>query len=262
MKKFMMTLAAVLCCAMTTTVFTSCNSEEEHPVTYSYEVKMVNAIRYFPNEANQLQTAFNSAVGTNGTVYSYHKSNQDSKMKSACDAVKKQCTDIKSVYMKFDLIRIASAVGSEDVSTVIASYEFGQALTKPYVYYSVVSNRDEAYAALEAKKATLDEETYQASLKTLRALVGKYSVTTTATGEKKTEIVLSAFENEFREDFQKAWQDNETSTQNLITRCDNIANAHIDDVLAVDVVVTVVKTGVLNKQVAEVWKKTFPANVE
>ena len=29
MKKFMMTLAAVLCCAMTTTVFTSCGDDEE-----------------------------------------------------------------------------------------------------------------------------------------------------------------------------------------------------------------------------------------
>ena len=261
MKKIMMTLAALLCCAVTT-VFTSCSGDEEHPVTYRYEVKLVDVIRYYTSEANQLQAAFNSAVGTNGTIYTNYKESQDSKMRSACDAVKKQYTNIQSVYLKFDLIRIASAVGSEDVSTVIATYEFGQALTTPYVKYSIVTNREEAYAALEAKKATLDEETYNASLETLKALVGKYTVTTLPSGGTKTEVILSEFENEFAEDFPKAWQDNETSTQNLITRCDNIANVHANDVLAVDVVVSVVKTGVLNKQVGKVWEKAFPANVE
>ena len=255
-----MALAAVLCCAMTTTVFTSCSSEENHPVTYRYEVRSEKIIRPYNNEATLLQKAFNSAVGTNGTVYTHYQENQDSKMKSACDAVKKQYTNINSVYLKFDLVRIAAAVGSQDVSTVIASYEFGMALTMPYVYYSIVTNRDEAYAALEAKKATLDEETYNASLETLKALVGKYTVTTTSSGVTKKDIIYSKFEAEFAEDFKKAWLDNETSTQSVNIRCNSIADEHISDVLAVDVVVSVVKTGVLNKQVGEVWKKTFPAN--
>ena len=260
MKKILMALASVLCCAMTTTVFTSCSSEENHPVTYRYEVKLVDVVRYYTDEANQLQAAFNSAVGTNGTVYTHYQENQDSKMRSACDAVKKQYTNINSVYLKFDLVRIAAAVGSQDVSTVIASYEFGMALTMPYVYYSIVTNRDEAYAALEAKKATLDEETYNASLETLKALVGKRTVTPLSSGGVSIHTVLSKFENEFNEQFLLPWQDNEGSTQSIVERCDNIANQYGNGVLAVDVVVSVVKTGVLNKQVGEVWKKTFPAN--
>ena len=260
MKKILMTLAAVLCCWVTTTVFTACSSEEEHPVTYKYEVKLVDYARYITDEASQLQAAFNSAVGTNGTVYPYYQENQDSKMKSACDAVKKKYTDIQSVYFKFDLIRIASAVGSQDVSTVIASYEFGQALIKPYVYYAFAINRDEAYAALEAKKATLDEETYEASLKTLMALVGKHTVTTLPSGETKISNVYSVFETKYKDEFVKPWQDNETSTQNLITSCNQIADEHANDVLAVDVIVTATKTGFFDKKVTEIWRRTFPAN--
>lgn len=256
------TFATVLCCWVTMTVFTACSSEENHPVTYKYEVKMVEFKRFSTDEANQLQAAFNSAVGTNGTVYTYHNDNQDSKMKSACDAVKKQFTNIQSVYLKFDLIRIASAVGGEDVSTVIATYEFGQALIKPYVYYAFVTNRDEAYAALEAKKATLDEETYNASLETLRKLVGIHTVTTLPTGETKLFHVSSVFETQYSNEFEKPWQDNEVSTQNLVTTCNHIADEHVNDVLAVDVIVTVTKTGFFDKKVTEMWRRTFPANVE
>ena len=41
MKKFLMTLAAVLCCAMTTTVFTACSDDENEPKTYTYRLAMV-----------------------------------------------------------------------------------------------------------------------------------------------------------------------------------------------------------------------------
>ncbi len=262
MKKILMTLAAVLCCGATTTVFTSCSAEEETPTTYRYEVKLVEYARYYTDETNQLQTAFNNAIGTDGTVYTYHKDNQDSQMKSACDGVKKRYTDIKSVYLKYELVRIASAVGSQDVSTVIANYEFGQALTNPYVYYAFVTNRDEAYAALEAKKATLDEETYQASLTTLRKLVSKHEATNSPTGGTIIHSVTSVFETPYQEEFTKPWLDDETSTQGLITNCNQIADEHVNDVLAVEVTVAVTKTGFFDKKVTEIWKRTFPANVE
>ena len=183
-------------------------------------------------------------------------------MKSACDAVKKRYTDIKSVYLKYELVRIASAVDRPDVSTVIATYEFGDALTNPYVYYAFVTNRDAAYAALEAKKATLDEETYQASFKTLEKLVGIHEVTTSPAGGTIIHNVTSVFEARYQEEFTKPWLDNETSTQGLITNCNQIADEHVNDVLAVDVTVAVTKTGFFDKKVTEIWKRTFPANVE
>ena len=262
MKKILMTMAAVLCCWATSTVFTSCSAEEDNPTTYRYEVKQVEAARLYGDEARQLQTAFNNAIGTDGKVYTYHKENQDSQMKSACDAVKKRYTDIKSVYLKYELVRIASAVDRPDVSTVIATYEFGDALTNPYVYYAFVTNRDAAYAALEAKKATLDEETYQASFKTLEKLVGIHEVTTSPAGGTIIHNVTSVFEARYQEEFTKPWLDNENSTQGLITNCNQIADEHVNDVLAVDVTVAVTKTGFFDKKVTEIWKRTFPANVE
>lgn len=261
MKKILMTLTAVLCCAMTTAVFTSCSSEENHPVTYKYEVKLVDVRRYYTDELKSLQSAFNSAVGTNGTVYTYYKSNQDSKMKSACDAVYKKYTNINSVYMKFNLIRYAASVGSDDVPTVLATYEFGQALTHSYVTYAFVTNREEAYAALEAKKATLDEETYKASLETLEKLVGRYEVKILSDGTKSIKSVSSAFETAYGEELLKPWLE-ETSTPTLIAKCNQIADEHANDVLAVDVVVTVTATGLLDNKVTEIWRRTFPANVQ
>ena len=38
MKKYLMTLAAVLCCAMTTVVFTACSSNEDNPTFPSIDV--------------------------------------------------------------------------------------------------------------------------------------------------------------------------------------------------------------------------------
>ena len=41
MKKILMTLAAVFCCAMTMTVFTACNNDDENePRTYTYKLSM------------------------------------------------------------------------------------------------------------------------------------------------------------------------------------------------------------------------------
>ena len=41
MKKILMTLAAVLCCAMTTTVFTACNNDDENePREYTYNISL------------------------------------------------------------------------------------------------------------------------------------------------------------------------------------------------------------------------------
>ena len=41
MKKILMTLAAVLCCAMTTTVFTACNNDDENePREYTYDISL------------------------------------------------------------------------------------------------------------------------------------------------------------------------------------------------------------------------------
>ena len=50
MKKIMMTLAAVLCCAMISTVFTSCSKSDDEPDLYYYQasgnISAVNAVPF------------------------------------------------------------------------------------------------------------------------------------------------------------------------------------------------------------------------
>ncbi len=42
MKKFLMTLAAVLCCGMMTTALTSCSSDDDEEVVYNYDITVAN----------------------------------------------------------------------------------------------------------------------------------------------------------------------------------------------------------------------------
>lgn len=261
-----MKIAAVLCCMMTTTIFTSCDNEEKvtYVTSYMYEVRMdYQASVCYADDARNAINAFNNAIGTDGTTYKYHQSNQDSQMKSACEAVREQFAGTESTYMKFDLYRITanSEPGSEPKEELIGTYVMGQALTKPFVSYSISTNQDEAYAALEAKKDNLDEKVYKASMRTLRSLLGKHTSTSTQSGTVSSNI-SSVFDTYFKNAFIKVWEDSQANDTYIASACDSIAAAHASDTLAVQAKVTVSKTGFLNNQVTEIWNRTFTINVE
>lgn len=83
MKKYLMTLAAVLCCVMVSVVFTSCSKDDDSDSDlYSYVAEgnaTVTGTLYFP--ITDYTSAIQSAVGS-GLV----KQN-DQKVIQACDAV-------------------------------------------------------------------------------------------------------------------------------------------------------------------------------
>ena len=85
MKKIMMTLAAVLCCAMISTVFTSCSKSDDEPDLYYYQasgnISAVNAGMGGLFIITDYTTAIQQAVGTGSTTQN------DQKVISACDAV-------------------------------------------------------------------------------------------------------------------------------------------------------------------------------
>ena len=140
----------------------------------------------------------------------------------------------------------------------------GQALTKPFVTYSISTNEDQAYAGLNEMKAQLDEvdeKIYIASRKTLRTLLGRHQSSST-TGGTVTSVSYSAFEKHFTNVLPKVWQENQDDELFLAAACDSIANAHASDTLAVKAQVTLSKTGFLNKEVTPIWTKTFNANIE
>ena len=260
MKKMMMTLAAVLCCVMTTTVFTACSNNDDvtYKKSYMYEVKLdgQSSVGY-SDEANAILNALNTEIGFNGNYYSTLQSPKDSEMKSKCEAiVKQQYSNIKSAYLVFNLYRITldATPGSEKIAEVIATYEMGKALSQPYVTYALSTNADNAYAALEAKKATLEEKVYNASKKTLKKLVGYHT---------KNGSVSSNYPSQFESKLKNilgVYYPESQSDEQYINICDSISQAHANDTLAVEAVVNLSTIGLINKQEKKIWSHTFQSN--
>ncbi len=272
MKKFLMTLAALVCCVMTTAVFTACG-DEDTPTTYRYQVALdkrssqyVDQILYNATEEKEVLDALNQAIKYDGTVYTHYSEKQDDLMKAACEAVKKAYADKvpNSIYMKFDLYRIDSEAGQSEMAEIIGSYELGQALTKPYVTYSIVTNHDEAYKALKTKQASLDTKVYEATFNTLKTLVGLHTVVTDtlSSGAISTKYYdqHSVFEDHFKDMFGNLYLDSENGSNTIISYCDSVADSHTNDTLTVEAVVAIQKTNFLTNECADVWRKTFQSN--
>lgn len=217
----------------------------------------------YQDEATSAINAFNIAIGTDGYSYKAYETNQDNKMKSACESVKERFSNVNSTYMKFDLYRLTLSADPQTPKKeeIIGTYSMGQALTTPFVTYSFSTNEDEAYAELQAKKDLLDDSLYTTSMRTLRTLLGRH-VSSSGTGGTTSSVMYSAFENKFSTILPKVWKENQNDETFLAATCDSIANAHASDALAVKAVVTLSKTGFLNKEVTPIWTKTFNANIE
>jgi hypothetical protein len=272
MKKFLMTLAALVCCVMTTAVFTACG-DEDTPTTYRYQIALdkrssqyVDQVLYNAMEEKEVLDALNQAIKYDGTVYTHYSEKQDDLMKAACEAVKKAYADKvpNSIYMKFDLYRIDSEAGQSEMAEIIGSYELGQALTKPYVTYSIVTNHDEAYKALKTKQASLDTKVYEATFNTLKTLVGLHTVVTDtlSSGAISTKYydLHSVFEDHFKDMFGNLYLDSENGSNTIISYCDSVADSHANDTLTVEAVVAIQKTNFLTNECADVWRKTFQSN--
>lgn len=272
MKKFLMTLAALVCCVMTTAVFTACG-DEDTPTTYRYQIALdkrssqyVDLVLYNAAEEKEVLDALNQAIKYDGTVYTHYSEKQDDLMKAACEAVKKAYADKvpNSIYMKFDLYRIDSETGQSEMAEIIGSYELGQALTKPYVTYSIVTNHDEAYKALKTKQASLDTKVYEATFNTLKTLVGLHTVVTDtlSSGAISTKYydLHSVFEDHFKDMFGNLYLDSENGSNTIISYCDSVADSHANDTLTVEAVVAIQKTNFLTNECADVWRKTFQSN--
>ncbi len=213
----------------------------------------------YQDEATSAINAFNNAIGTDGYSYKAYESNQDSRMKSACESVKERFSNVNSTYMKFDLYRntLSADPQAQKSQDIIGTYVMGQALSKPFVTYSISSNEDDAYAALEALKNTLDERVYTVSRRTLGTLLGRHITTGSSSFTSQ-----SVFDRQFANTFSKVWEDSQVNDNYIAHVCDSIAGAHASDTLAVQAIVTISKTGFLNKEVTQIWTRTFDANAE
>ncbi|MBO4500242.1 MAG: hypothetical protein J5732_08335 [Bacteroidaceae bacterium] len=263
MKKSFMTLAAVFCCTILASMFTACNKDDSNPSTddpyYSYSVKLSRADfnLFDENESEMLQNAFNAAIGEEGRQY--WQENRDNQMKTACDAVRdRYINSVQSVYMEFSLIRSTYRKGTGAAhDDTIGTYEFGKALTHPYVRYAFRTNILEASEALAAKKETLEEDVFKASSKNLKRLLG---VQVTDPDGTVRPSMKSYFDNSLVGRVYEVvlyTQEDEASMKHI---CDSVADAHANDTLAVDAKIVLTKTGYLNHQTEEIWSRLFNAN--
>jgi hypothetical protein len=255
MKKILMTLAAVLCCAMTAITFTACGDDDDtnYPATYKYDVvvtdEFFNSEQY--SEDKSVETAFKHAIGGDVSYYEMLKSPKDTEMKAACETVKNQYANtVQFPYLKLGLVRTTATAepGKVEKNDTIATYELGKALTTAYVTYYYASNKDEAFEALAAMKDSLGNEVYRERYQTLAYLIGSKSIS-------------SPFEMALGKYIKKHLPDTEANTRAITHICDSIAQAHESDVLAVDATALVGKVGLFDapSNAVIVWGKTFRA---
>ena len=147
MKKILMTLAAVLCCAMTTTVFTACGDENLTPESsvagaYQYwvELDMMSSYGYYQTEASTLKNSLNLAVGLDGNIYKKtYFSNQDKQMKAACEEVVAQYPNLQSLLLTFKLYGNNGVAGQ---TVEVAGLKAGKSLETPYAMVLFDANYD------------------------------------------------------------------------------------------------------------------------
>ena len=265
MKKNLFINAAVLCCAVSILALTACGNEENvnYVKSYSYSISQSNRLDftyYDQSESSDILDALNTAIGANGSIYNTLSSPDDQRMINACNNVVNRYSNIKSVYLVFDLVRETYDPAPEAGRKVdvIKTYKLGKALTEPYVTYSFTSNSEEAFAELENKKESLDEKVYKATRRSLIQLVGRHYSSGGIYGG-----ISSAFEGRFRGALGSPYKDNTDDQNYLVHVCDSIAQAHLSDTLAVKAVVNVCKTDILDEQQISIIKTyEFPVNVE
>jgi len=243
----MMTLAAVLCCAMTTTVFTSCGDDEvTSEKGYAYEViwDHLVSVDYVKSEAQTIEQQMNTAVGHSGSIITYTKSPSDDQMKRACENIVKNYSQVKSVYLVFRLYRLTvdATPGAQNLMTEIATYAVGLATTRTFVLYSCATSYDASYKALKDMKNSLDSAVYYASYKTMFTL-------------------KNDFPKEYASFTTAAYPDAVENDRYIANVCDSIMAAHASDTLAVDMKFAAYKTNVVSKESKELWSHTLKANI-
>ena len=260
MKKIMMTIAAVLCCAMTTEVFTACGDDDvtTPPAAGKYkywvEINSLDNEVYDYTEAIAIQKVLNKAVGLNEyNVYEKtYNSRKDAEMKAACEAVLKQYTDTKSLYLSYVLMTNDGEFGK---NVAVAQLVGGRSVYEPCAKISMgITHEAKEY------KATCDSllhlKTHADSLK-----VDEFK---TEANARRNNIVddfnnaLKVLKNEKNE--YKWWLDNENLASYNAAYFDGIAAPHLNDSLAYDVTITINKWSLPSNKTEQIWTHTFKKN--
>ena len=121
MKKFMMTLAAVLCCAMISTVFTACNNDDEDSVS-NYAGYTVNPDGTYSGNCLAICQKMRDALKSGMPISNNVCKRDDAKAIRICDEVYKNTP--ANAHFKIVLVVTPFGNGVNNTSTTIKTYEY------------------------------------------------------------------------------------------------------------------------------------------
>ncbi len=120
MKKYLMTLAAVLCCGMMTAVFTACSSDDDGDEIVKYKAVGEDGNLFGAQTSSAMNAALSTAFGSD---VAYKR--DDSKAIKVCDEVAEKVRDvnlIKTINLK--VIFPSSDPDAAENSKIIKTYSF------------------------------------------------------------------------------------------------------------------------------------------
>lgn len=251
-RNFRLMLVAFVCSLIATTVFTSCGDDDEttSATGYTYYVEpVISPIPYEDSEKNVVENALKQAVGYSGTMYKVYETRQDEQIKAECDALKRQYTNLSSVYFAFKIYCKNTATYQEEL---VATYEFGKCLTTPYAVMTIGYAHDK-----DRIKAVKD------SLLSLRTAAdsAKWDTWSTANGNSVWNIQVD-FNQQLKEVLGKYCNDNYLEQNCNKAFLEQIASAHANDSLFIDYYVEVCKRKIPNGNKEVYWSKIFKANLK
>lgn len=121
MKKIMMTLAAVLCCAMISTVFTACSSDDNDSVS-NYAAYTVNPSGEFSGNCLTICEEMRNALQTGMPLENNVCKRDDAKAIRICDEVYNKTTATAHFKIALDVTPFGNGVNN--TSTTIKTYEY------------------------------------------------------------------------------------------------------------------------------------------
>ena len=119
MKKYLFSLAAVLCCAIAISVFTSCSKDDDASEFGEYYAQTVGDNLYGEMVCQQMDQALKTAFGNQ----QFYK-RDDAKAIRTCDEVAKKVKDESIVGSINLMMRIGSTSTSASNTKVIKTYSF------------------------------------------------------------------------------------------------------------------------------------------
>lgn len=254
MNKIFITLATVLCCWATITVFTACGDDNPTstspvagPYQYFVEFDITSSYGYNLSEASTLNDALNRAVGLDGNIYrKTYFSNQDSQMKAACEKVLEQYPDLQSLLLGFKLYGNDGVAGQV---LVVSNLKAGKSLKIPYATLLVdVDYETKAIKNIVDSLYSLRTASDSAKVERLRK----------KTNDFRTKVVLDI--KDAIKDVNEKWNVDENLDGYDETFFSQIADAVQEpDSLLYDFSVLVTKVRLPEIQRSMIWEKDYKA---